>query len=197
MDVGTLIAKGNRKIDYTIDNQQWFDYFNDCLMELTPILRLETKKTVPLEQGTLTYSTPSDLVEHDIIMIRLKKAGITLRRLPLDNFTDTGYKIYDGTIELQLGGLSLNTGESMDIFYYRKPAQIKTANQIPDIPEQYRPILIFYGAAKYNQTDEEPENESSFWKDYLFLRAQLEEYTRKRAASTRTLRWKVRRGING
>ena len=80
---------------------------------------------MPLEQGMLTYSTPSDLVEHDIIMIRLNKAGITLRRLPLDNFTDTGYKIYDGTIELQLGGLSLNTGESMDIFTIENQLKLK------------------------------------------------------------------------
>ena len=55
MRVSELINKGNRKLDYTLDNQLWYDYFNDCLRELAPILRIEAKVTVPYEIGVNEY----------------------------------------------------------------------------------------------------------------------------------------------
>ena len=66
-----------------------------------------------------------------------------------------------------------------------------------EIHESYQPILLFYGAAKYNQTDEEPENEASFWKDYLMLRAQLEKEMKRKVTHRRSLQWTVRRGMYG
>src|SRR5690606_20199515 len=98
-----------------------------------------------------------------------------LERLPIDNFSNTGFKLFGKVIELCLGNITVSDNASFTIWYYRLPETISTLSQVPEIPESYQPILLFYGAAKYNQTDEEPENESSFWKDYLMLRAQLEK----------------------
>lgn len=199
MRVSELINKGNRKLDYTLDNQLWYDYFNDCLRELAPILRIEAKVTVPYEIGVNEYDVPEDLVDDNILMIVFndENNSFRLERLPLDDFSNTGFKLFGNVIELCLGNITISGNASFTIWYYRLPETISTISQVPEIPESYQPILLFYGAAKYNQTDEEPENEASFWKDYLMLRTQLEKEMKRKVTHRRSLQWTVRRGMYG
>lgn len=199
MNVKELIEQGNRKIDYTLDNQLWYDYFNTCLLELAPILRIEATVTIPYEKNNNIYDAPDDLVDDNIIMIKFNNGNNSriLERLTIDDFTHMGFKLFAGKIELCLGDIEVSAGASFTVWYYRLPKRITTLSQEPEIPEPYQPLLLFYGAAKYNQTDEEPENETSFWKDYLMLRAQLEKAMKRKATHKRNLQWTLRRGLYG
>lgn len=168
MKVRELIHQCNEKIDDDIENEYWIDRFNECLADIAGVMCLEGTDVIDVldEGGT---PLPEQVWNDAIIMCRYKNSK--LKRITLDDFSSAGYKIFGGKIILQ--GVPLPA--SLHLWYYRMPTTISYTDldTEPEIPEPFQHILKYYACAKWWQTDEEPENESSYWRDYVDMKNQL------------------------
>lgn len=198
MILSDLIAQGNTKLGEDITNEEWVMFFNQCLLELTPILRLEARACTDVAAGVSAYGTPTDMIEDNILMCRLRNAAVTYVHRPLDDFVNDGFKVFAKEINL----LPVpSASDILDVWYYRKPALLSadTLTEEPEIPSEYQTILLYYGAAKYTQTDSDEDfsKAGSFWSDYVNIFGSLDKYTKKRTRFRRTYQWQTQRGING
>ena len=175
MTIRELIKQTQLKINDAVPEDYLIDRFNECLADLAPVLMLEGVKETELPTD-IPISLPDDIYNDTIFLCRLENAGITLPRLALEDFEHTGYKIYNGIIDLQ-GAVELP--DILRIWYQRLPSAVSIDNLDvePEIPGPYQHALKYYAAAKWWQTELENNYENSYWRDYLDIKQQIAYYT--------------------
>jgi len=166
--VSELITRGNRLIDDTFDNINWVDWFNQCQNEdLADIIYLPTKTTLTKNNEGF-FVLPDDY--KDSLIIRTE--GVTA------NLIGNELEVEDNNID------------ELDIIYNKIPTKIENiADQVPDIPEQFHDVYIFYGAKMAMLVDEEHERYNFFNAEYLNSKLSLKKYMDKRRI--RPSRWQV------
>lgn len=178
MKVKELITQCNNKVKDLVENDYWIDRFNEALADLAPVMQLEGVKEADLPRS-MTVALPKDIWNDEVIICRLEENSVNLPRVALSDFDTAGYKIYGRNITLQ-GDYTFP--DTVKIWYKRFP-NILTYDNLdtsPEIPEPFQHILKYYAMAKWWQTEEDMENEVSYWQDYTDMKQQLYYYTNRR-----------------
>ncbi len=188
MTVDDIKDQIESKLGLDFDDDYVMDLFNECLMDLVDVLRIETKAEANLTSDEITVGWPEDMFEP--IMVKLDKSGILHQRnLDIDT---KGYHIFGG--ELHFGD-TLKPPDKATIWYYRYPEIIDDVNDEPDIPRRFRHALKYYFIAVYQQEDEELRLEEDYWSKYYRVRQEIDKHTlkqkgmhKRRIARTRSWR---------
>lgn len=168
-----LIRRTSRLADDDFDNIDLIDWFNQCQSEaLSPILYIPARADL-VKMPSGLYTLPSDF-KSDLV---------------LTNTTST-YDIFSN--ELILNGTSPSV---LSVQYNRFPARITTSmEQVPDIPEQFHDLYVFYGCMMAMLADEEHERYMHFREQFLLAYQGLKKYmdtVKSRSSGTRVDTWVV------
>jgi hypothetical protein len=178
MKVKDLINQCNNQVKDLVENEYWIDRFNEALADLAPVMMLEGVKETDLPKP-MNVTLPKDIWNDEVIVCRLVNNRVTLPRIALDDFESEGYKVFGRSIEPQ-GDFEFP--DTIKIWYKRFPTMLTydDLDVSPEIPTPYQHILKYYAMAKWWQTEEDHENEASYWQDYVDMKQQLYYYTVKR-----------------
>lgn len=106
---------------------------------------------------------------HEIRSVYFLPAGTgrrQLRRLPVENYSTEGWKLDSGNIILQNLGTA-QTGDAIDVDYYKKIAHVVSGADIPDIPTEYHNLIVLYACAKSQQKEEELNDKTDLFNEYM------------------------------
>ena len=181
MNVEQLKEGIEGKLGLTFDDQEVIDVFNEAMMDLAEVLRLETRAYADLTQAHETVKWPDNMFEP--IMVKLDKVGIITQR----NIDDTseGYQIFGGEFHF---GDTLKPPDKCTIWYYRYPEMltVEDMDKEPDIPKRFRHALKYYFIIQYQQKDEELQLEEDYMRKYMTLKMEIDKHTRKQKGMHRT-----------
>lgn len=151
--------------------------FNECLMDLAEVLRLETIAYADLTEEHRTVALPTHSSSGDVyelIMVKASKNG-ELPRINLNDDVSKGYKYFGKEMTFQ----ELVLPDQVTIWYYRYPNPITALADVPDIPERFVHALKYYFIAQYQQEDEELELEENYWNKYYRVKSEIDKHTTK------------------
>jgi hypothetical protein len=158
--VSDLIRRFSALVDDTFDNITVVDWFNQCQNNLTDLLYLPTLTTIDKDVSGY-FILPSDFNGELKI---------------LDPDTIDVYSVYDKSLRFT-GSEDIT---QIEVTYNRLPLAVTTNPEfIPDLPEQFHDIYVFYACMMAMHPEEEPERYSLYEKDYLRARYQLDKYMGK------------------
>lgn len=161
--VKDLFRRTQAMIDDNLNNADMIDWFNQAQDNIGDLLYLPTLQTVTRDIVSGNFLVPANCNGELKI---LEPAGISV------------YSIYDNT--LYFDGSDDVALTQIKITYNRVPTII-TSNPdlIPDIPERFHDVYIFYASMMAMAVEEEPERYAMYEKDYLRARGQLQKYMGK------------------
>lgn len=153
--VKELIRRTNRITDDEWDNIDLIDWFNQCQAEaLAHVLYLPATADLPLSPSGV-YTLPSDF-KGDLDVVN----------------SGTTFDIFGK--ELRMYG---NKPPILTIEYNKYPKKITTSpDQIPDMPEAFHDLYIFYGAMMAMLADEEHERYMHFREQFIVSMQALKKY---------------------
>jgi hypothetical protein len=189
LKVKELIAQCNNKVKDLVENDYWIDRFNEALADLAPVMQLEGVKVAELPRN-MTVALPKDIWNDTVILCRLLENSATLPRLALDDFESNGYKVFGSNITVQG---SFTMPDTLKVWYKRFPGMLsyEDLEKVPEIPVPFQHILKYYAMSKWWQTEEDRENEASYWQDYVDMKQQLFQYTLRRKKRYHDLRLRI------
>lgn len=183
MKVSDIIALAQLQAEEIYEDPTWIKYINLALDDLTPVVKLLTKKTgitVTWTSGSasIVIANDTDLAKaHEFLFVYVVKSTTTLqlRRLPLSDNVSDGWKLTMTEIALQnTGGV---TGDTVRVDYYRKLLPVATTGDdvetVSGLPAQYHQLLIMYCVAKSQQKEEELNDKNDAYAEYLLGKQQL------------------------
>ena len=179
MTVAEIIAAAQLQAEEVYDDPTWISYINMALDDLTPVAKVLKKKeniSVTLTtggQGTITIATDQDLSQaHEFLNVFAN--GEMLRRLPVTDNVSKGWKLLAGEILLQ--GLS-GTSATCRVDYYQRLKHVSSLSDdletVSGLPAQYHPLVVLYCAAKSQQKEEELNDKTDFFNEYILGKRQM------------------------
>lgn len=178
--VKDMIRRASSKMDDSLDNTDFIDWFNDCQNEQMDILFLPSDKTITKLPTATGFVIPNDVVS--LLDVYVGGNILDPRRGEYTRMNNL----------LVLADKSVNT---IHIVYNKKPAEIKNnPDQVPEIPSQFHRIFEFYACMMAMLADEEHERYQGFYSQYITTRIQLEKYMARQRSIYRPLNaWGVER----
>lgn len=181
MNVTEIIAQVGLLTEESYADADWIRLINGGLDDLTPYAKMATFKegiAVTLSGGgaIIDISADTDLVKaHEFKAVYFKPTGGSyrpLRRLVLSNLLAEGWKLDADSVLLQ--GLGAAGGaDVVRVDYYKKLAHVSIVGDIPELPEQYHPLLVLFAATKSQQKEEELPDKNDFFVEYIEGRKQF------------------------
>ncbi len=178
------------KLGLTFEDDIVQEVFNEALMDLAEVLRLETKATANLTSDHEEVAWPSNSDAGDvleIIMVEMEKAG-KLRMINIDDDKSRGFKLFGGQFAFQ----NVDLPDKGVIWYYRYPTMIDDLSEEPDISKRFRHALKYYFIAVYQQEDEELKLEENYLAKYYRVKTEIDRHTRKQKGMHRTRKGRAR-----
>ncbi len=183
MDVANLKGHLESMLGITFDNEYVFDLFNECLMDLAEVLRIETTAYADLTEEHQTVALPTHHSSgdvHELIMVTAKENG-ELSRLSLNNDDDKGYKLFGKELTFQM----LKLPDKVTIRYYRYPQPISKLDDEPDIPFRFRHALKYYFTAVHLNDEVEAKMRDENWSKYYRVKNEINMQTKKQKGTHR------------
>lgn len=179
MTVDEIKTQIENKLGLDFENDEIIDVFNEGLVDLAEVLRLETIAYASLTAEHKTVTWPTDVFE--LHMVKLEKSG-ELRRRNIDD-DSKGYQVYGGEIHF---GDTLKPPDTCTLHYYRYPSIIESVSDVPDLPVRFSHALKYYFIVAYQQEDEELQLEEDYLRKYYRVKEQIDRHTRKQKGMHRT-----------
>jgi hypothetical protein len=145
MNLEEIRNQVNTNIDDEVDNDPLTSWINLGLDDLTPYAQYKKSTTINVVTGQTDYTLPADI--HDIVVV-----GQNLRKLPLNDFTNYGYKVLGNTLALQPEPTEDIT---MQVIYNAILPHLEDDEDEPVIPSNFHNLLVLYVIAKYEFSNEE------------------------------------------
>lgn len=161
--------------DGSWDNSQIIGYLNEALKELSHDWRKEDSYTYTPTVNQTDFALPTDCMEDGLRkVVYITNANtdpianpvtptnldhyLELSRLastaPNGSFLNRrAYTVWQGDIKLYPG--VSQTSDSLKIYYFRVPATLVNATDVPEIPERFHQALIYYGLRECQNAVEE------------------------------------------
>lgn len=178
MKVSDVIAMASLQAEEVYDDPTWISYINAALDDLTPyakVLKSKTNISVTVTNGTGRIDLLSDEDLKDAHEILYVFAGTEmLRRLSTTDNVSKGWKLFSSEIALQ--GIA-GTSVTCRVDYYRRLTHVSALNDDLEVaaglPAQYHQLVVLYCAAKSQQKEEELNDKTDFYNEYLIGRRQM------------------------
>lgn len=153
------------------DNWQIIGYLNEALGELSHIWRKEKIGIIAITTaGQTDFSLPSDALEDGLRAVSYVTGGTAypIKFIDLDTYNKyaTGttppysgmpvtymYTVFAGTIKIWPGAAA--TTDTLQPYYYRIPATLVNATDVPEIPVRFHQALVFYALRECQNAKEE------------------------------------------
>lgn len=178
MTVAEVIATVQLQVEEVYDDPTWISFINMALDDLTPVAKILQKKeniSVTLTDGTgvIDIASDSDLLQaHEYLHVYAN--GEMLRRLPVTDNVSKGWKLLADKIIIQ--GLS-GTSATCRVDYYQRLKHVSSLGDdleaVSGLPAQYHPLVVLYCAAKSQQKEEELDDKTDFYNEYLLGKQQM------------------------
>jgi hypothetical protein len=154
----------NKDVDDQLPNADITTWINRALDDLTLVTRYKKKTSIPLVNGVSDYTLPTDFLDTKLVTIN---GPTKLDRLPLDDFTSTGYKVLGNVLSIQN---TPKTSGTIDLIYLATLPHLSGDNDIPMIPVNFHDLLVLYTVGKAKFVDEVTDMQ----------RIALQEYERRK-----------------
>ena len=178
MTVAEIIAMAQLQAEEVYDDPTWISYINMALDDLTSVAKVLKKKeninvTLTNGQGTINIMTDEDLSQaHEFLNVFANTE--MLRRLPVTDNVSKGWKLLAGEILLQ--GLN-GTSATCRVDYCQRLKHVTSLSDdveaVSGLPAQYHPLIVLYCAAKSQQKEEELNDKTDFFNEYILGKRQL------------------------
>lgn len=178
MTVTEIIAAAQLQAEEVYDDPTWISYINMALDDLTPVAKVLKKKenisvTLTDGKGTINILSDQDLSQaHEFLNVFANNE--MLRRLPVTDNVSKGWKLLTGEILLQ--GLS-GTSATCRVDYYQRLKHVSSLSDdvetISGLPSQYHHLIVLYCAARSQQKEEELNDKTDFYNEYILGKRQL------------------------
>ncbi len=178
MTVAEIIAAAQMQAEEVYDDPTWLIFINACLDDLTPVAKVLKKKenisvTFTEGKGTINIASDQDLSQaHEFLNVFANNE--MLRRLPVPDNVSKGWKLLAGEILLQ--GLS-GTSAICRVDYYQRLKHVSSLGDdletVSGLPAQYHPLVVLYCAAKSQQKEEELNDKTDFFSEYILGKRQM------------------------
>lgn len=175
MDVQGLLdwCKANTYITDKPD-ADWIDLFRAARADLVGVVRVQKTSTTDLALDVPGYELPTNFKEAQIV--RLSADGVaytTIDRIPVENFDDTGYKIWGKEIIIQpTPDASVTSG--LQMYYWAYPDELTgTTTQVIDLPNPY--LYGYYALAAAALEGREMTVENRHYQEYIKLRSEFSQ----------------------
>lgn len=153
--------------DGSWDNSQIIGYLNEALAELAEPWRKEAYQVLPTTIGQTSFNLPSDCLEDGLRKVLYSNGQTTFPCMWTD-FDDymrysnesSGYVTNNHLYTVWNGQILLypaivNATESISTYYYRLPATLANATDVPEIPARFHHALTFYALRECQNAVEE------------------------------------------
>ncbi|MGB9903474.1 MAG: hypothetical protein ACPLQO_02235 [Desulfotomaculales bacterium] len=161
--------------DIDIPDDWLLSWLNQGLADLTPALRIGERATANIIAGKSDYTLPADF--YQIRQVRFLSESIPLSALLPEDFTSRGYKIWGKTLLLQPVP---KKDDTVEMWYYRTPVALAGNNDVPEVPEPFQHLLIWYAGSLYEVYRRDIDIErTTYYPRYLEGKAALNSYTLK------------------
>ncbi|HHW41258.1 MAG TPA: hypothetical protein GXX19_08940 [Syntrophomonadaceae bacterium] len=178
MLVSEVINLAGLQAEEVYDDPTWIKYINMALDDLTPVAKVLKKKenintTLTEGKGTIDLISDPDLSQsHEILYVYAN--GEQLARLPINDNISKGYKITAGQILLQgLTGVSA----TCRVDYYARLGHVSSLSDdletTAGLPAEYHNLVVLYCCAKSQQKEEELNDKSDFYNEYMLGKRQM------------------------
>jgi hypothetical protein len=158
MNLKDIRAEVNKDIDDQLNNADINGWVNRALDDLTPFAQFKKKTIITLTNGVTDYTLPDDFM--DVVNV---KVDCGLRRLPLNDFDSSGYKVIGNTLSLQ----NTNTNSLiLELIYIATLPHLLNDDDVPMIPANFHHLLVLYAVAKAKYADEEQGMQMSAMNEY-------------------------------
>lgn len=174
MTLKDIRDEANRITDDIWDNADLNAWANQCLDDLTDVVKYEKTIMLNLEDSSREYELPEDF--HDSV-------GLT--------------NVYGAELEYSIEGngtklrvLSPFIGEAQFTYVAHLP-KLVSPDDVPALPVPFQHIIAIYCAMKAMQMDEEEERMVAFMAQYEAGKGKLDRYIRRMRSNNRKLDWSV------
>lgn len=151
----------------TWDNSQLIGYLNEALGEIAEPWRKEASQALPVTIGQSAFNLPSDCLEDGLRKVLYSNGQTTFPCVYVD-FDDymrysnesSGYVTNNHLYTIWSGQVLLYpaiamSNESLTAYYYRLPASLANATDVPEIPARFHHALTFYALRECQNAVEE------------------------------------------
>ena len=183
MTASELIAMAENLVEESNTPQEWYDFINITLKDLTPAAKVLEEKVVSVEltDGSADINVTEEVPEaFEVLSVSFKPTGQgrrELRKLTPQDYSSTGYARFNDFIRLQ--GLPWEEGAAV-IYYYAKLKMIESGDDYTfNLPEDYHESVLLKGVcASAMQKEEDMDRKNDFYGEYaLAKRSMLAERT--------------------
>lgn len=174
MTLAELIEAVKRIVDDTSVPDDWvIGWLNECLGDLTPVLRLEERSVASVIAGMKEIALPVDLYE--VRFVRLLSESNPRKPLHPADSVSTGYKRWGKVIILQPPP---TVDDTVELWYWRTPTPLKELTDVPEVPEAFQHLLVWYAGALYQSYQRDIDLERVlFYRRYTEGKQALDKYT--------------------
>ena len=201
-----LINSCQENVEFRLPAATWTRFLNEGIMDLYPLLFIETEAILTKPKDQEYFELPDDLKQLYMVGDMSKEyqswdiASDKDYDYNFANADSTGtYRVFNH--KLYVNGLSSSDAneDSISIKYYRKPRMLELINKDRtdpeyriDVPNEFIEPVMLYACAKAMQAEDETSRYQVFIAEYKKKKDWLEKYVH-RYRPERKLYWKVRR----
>jgi hypothetical protein len=182
MLVSEIITLAQAQSRELYPDQDWIDYINMALDDLTPVAKMPGEKrnisvTPTNGEAVIDMSEDPDLAKvHEVLQVYYTPTApagprMMLRRLGQHGISGAGWYLI-GTDTLKLQGLTGTSGK-VDVAYYRKLSHVTSPSDTPDLPAEYHYLLVLYAVTRAMEREMSLEDRNTIYSDYLAAKRQF------------------------
>jgi hypothetical protein len=159
--------------DDSLSNSDITTWINRALDDLTLVARYKRKTSIPIVNGVSDYTMPPDFLDTKLVTIN---GSTNLDRLPLSDFTSTGYKVLGNVLSIQN---TPKTSGTIDLIYLATLPHLSSDNDVPMIPANFHDLLVLYTVGKAKFVDEVTDLQRIALKEYQQRKQDLSVFMAK------------------
>lgn len=162
-----VLSRLNETDDSFVNRDDIRNYLNEALDDLTDALRVEAPPAaITLIEDVDEYDIPENL--NRFARVELEGTRLIFNEFKTFNEIqqDNTYTVWGDKLYIRPIPTSAEAGQTLKVYYYRKPSHMEHKDDKADIDGKYDQFLILYALAKAFERDEELELFSSTMQQY-------------------------------
>ncbi len=153
-----VLSRLNETDDSFVNRDDIRNYLNEALDDLTDALRVEAPPAeITLIEDVDEYDIPENL--NRFARVELEGTRLIFNEFKTFNEIqqDNTYTVWGDKLYIRPIPTSAEAGQTLKVYYYRKPTHMQDKDDVADIEGKYDQLLIHYALAKAFERDEELE----------------------------------------
>lgn len=152
------------------------NYYNAAIADLTPVAKMLTSQenvALVIQINNATAQLP--MTAHEIVAVYFLPVGgveVLLRQIPPHNPVSRGWVQLANQLRIR-NGAPIPPGSTIRVDFYRRLLQAASLTDTPDLPPQYRNLLVLYCCAKIQERAAMLPIKNDFLAEYLLAKQQF------------------------